>query len=151
MAAGHYLPAGLPAPVPEPDGLDAPYWEGTRQRELRVQRCRSCATWQWGPEWICHRCLSFDVGWERVEPRGVIYSWERAWHPVHPALKGCPPYVVVLVELPHAGGVRMLGNLVGDPHQEVRIGNPVDAVFEPHDDARSPYTLVQWRRSDHSR
>ena len=78
------------------------------------------------------------------------HSWERAWHPVHPALKGHPPYVVVLVELPEAGGVRMLGNLLGDPHQAVRIGDPVDAVFEPHDDTRTPYTLVHWRRAGRS-
>jgi uncharacterized OB-fold protein len=135
----------MPAPAPAPDGLDAPYWDGTRAGELRVQRCRACGTWQWGPEWICHACLSFDVGWERVEPRGRIYSWERAWHPVHPALKGHPPYVVVLVELPHAGSVRMVGNLLGDPHQAVTIGADVEAVFEHHDDAAPPYTLVQWR------
>ena len=39
----------------------------------------------------------------------------------------------------------MLGNLLGDPHQEVTIGAAVEAVFEPHDDAPAPYTLVQWR------
>ncbi len=43
------------------------------------------------------------------------------------------------------GNIRMLGNLLGDPHQDVTIGAPVEAVFEPHDDAPSPYTLVQWR------
>jgi uncharacterized protein len=32
----YYLPAGLPAPVAEPDGLDRPYWEGTRRGELWV-------------------------------------------------------------------------------------------------------------------
>jgi uncharacterized OB-fold protein len=52
---------------------------------------------------------------------------------------------VVLVELPEAGGIRMLGNLVGDPRQLVRIGAPVDAVFEPHDDAKVPFTLVHWK------
>jgi uncharacterized OB-fold protein len=51
----------------------------------------------------------------------------------------------VLVELPHAGDVRMLGNLLGDPQQEVMIGAAVEAVFEPHDDAAAPYALVQWR------
>ena len=142
-----YLPAGMPAPVPEADGLDRPYWEGTRQGELRVQRCRACRTWLWGPEWICHRCRSFDLEWVAVEGRGVIYSWERPWHPVHPALKGHGPYVAVLVELPHAGHVRMLGNLLGDPAQAVRIGAPVVAVFEPHDDAQPPYTLVHWRHA----
>ena len=140
-----YLPAGLPRPTPEPDGLSAPYWEGTRRGELLIQRCRACRGWQWGPEWICHACLSFDVGWERVDGRGLIYSWERAWHPVHPALANAGPYIVALVELPHAGGIRMIGNLLGDPRQDVRIGAPVTAHFEPHDDAQPPYTLVHWR------
>ena len=140
-----YLRPGLPAPVPENDGLDAPYWEGTRRGELMVQRCAACGTWQWGPEWICHKCLSFDVKWHKVEGRGRIYSWERAWHPVHPALKEQGPYIAVLVELPHAGNIRMLGNLLGDPRQDVRIGAEVEAVFEPHDEAKPPFTLVQWR------
>ena len=26
-----YLPEGLPIPVPEPDGLSAPYWAGLRE------------------------------------------------------------------------------------------------------------------------
>jgi uncharacterized OB-fold protein len=52
--------------------------------------------------------------------------------------------VVVLVELPHAGHVRMIGNLVGDPHREVVIGAPVTAVFEPHPEATPPYALVHW-------
>jgi len=145
--AAPYLPAGLPQPVPEPDGLDAPYWAGTRRGDLLVQRCGACGGWQWGPEWICHRCLAFDLEWTTVEPRGTIYSWERAWHPVHPALRGRGPYVVVLVELPHAGGVRMVGNLLGDPMQTVEIDAAVEAVFEAHDDATPPFTLVHWRRT----
>jgi uncharacterized OB-fold protein len=140
------LPAGLPAPMPMRDGLDAPYWEATRAHQLKVQRCRSCQGWQWGPEWICHHCHSFDVGWEEVAPEGVIYSWERPWHPVHRALAEAVPYTVLLVELPHAGGVRMVGNLVGDPLQPFAIGDRVTAVFEDHDEADTPYTLVQWVR-----
>jgi uncharacterized protein len=143
----YVLPVGMPRPVPEGDKLDAPYWEGTRAGELRVQRCRRCREFQWGPEWICHKCLAFEMEWVAVPPRGHIYSWERAWHPVHPALKDHGPYVVVLVELPEAGNVRMIGNLVGDPLQTVEIGAPVEAVFEPHDDVTPPYTLVQWKRS----
>lgn len=138
------LPPGLPAPVPSPDGLDTPYWQGTRRHELWVQRCRSCLAWQWGPEWICHACRSFDVGWEQVEPSGRIYSWERVWHPVNPVLAPACPYVIVLVELPDAGGVRVLGNLVGDPTEPFAIGDQVEAVFEDHDDAATPFTLVQW-------
>jgi uncharacterized OB-fold protein len=148
--AAYYLPTGMPAPVPEPDGLDKPYWDGTRRGELMVQRCRTCRAWQWGPEWICHACLSFDLEWMRIEGRGTIYSWERAWHPVHPALKDHGPYIVALVELPEAGGIRMLGNLLGDPVQVVTIGAPVLAVFEPHDDAQVPFTLVHWKVAQRS-
>ena len=147
MTAGeHYLASGLPSPVPARDGLDGPYWEGAREGVLRVQRCDSCGGHQWGPEWMCHRCQSFDVGWVDVDPVGTIYSWERSWHPVHPALADQGPYVVVLVELAHVDGVRMLGNLLGDPHIDVEIGANVEAVFEQHDDAEHPHALVQLRR-----
>ena len=140
-----YLPAGLPAPTSAPDGLAAPYWAGTRQNKLMVQKCRGCGAWQWGPEWVCHRCHSFDLGWEEVKGRGVIYSYQKPHHPVHSALAGHGPYIIVLVELPDFGGIRMVGNLLGDPAQTVTIGAAVEAVFEPHDGAEPPYTLVQWR------
>ena len=97
---GFYLPEGLSIPVPENDGLSAPYWAGLRDEKLMIQRCRGCGSWQWGPEWLCHECLGFELDWVEVEPRGRIYSWERPWHPVHPALKDHGPYIVVLVELP---------------------------------------------------
>jgi uncharacterized OB-fold protein len=136
-----YLPAGLPTPASAPDGLDTAYWEATRRHELVVQRCTACRTYLFGPEWICWQCQSFDLEWAPVAGRGRIYSWERVWHPVHPALKAACPYLVVLVELPEAGNVRMVGNLLGDPLQEVEIGGEVEVVFEDHD----AFTLVQWQ------
>ena len=142
-----YLPEGMPVPVPMNDGLDKPYWDGLQAGKLQVQRCGDCGTWQWGPDWICHECNSFNMEWTGVEGEGTIYSWERAWHPVHPALNGHGPYVVVLVELPHAGNVRMIGNLLGDPTREVTIGSKVKAVFENHG-GDQPYTLVQWQVAD---
>jgi uncharacterized OB-fold protein len=142
-----YLPAGMPMPSSGPDGLSAPYWEGTRLGKLRVQKCVGCGAWQWGPEWICHRCHSFDLKWEEVQGKGRIYSYQRPHHPVHAALTGHGPYIAVLVELPDHGNIRMVGNLLGDPSQPVTIGAPVTAVFEPHDAANPPYTLVQWRLS----
>jgi uncharacterized protein len=138
----HYLDGdGMPAPTPENDNLDLPYWDATKVHRLAVQRCASCQKYQWGPEWICHNCLSFDVGWQDVDPVGTIFSWERPWHPVHAALTSSTPYLIVLVELTHADNVRMVGNLLGDPTQSVQIGAPVHAVFEDHDG----YTLVQWQ------
>jgi uncharacterized protein len=140
-----YLPTGLPIPVPEPDGLSAPFWTGLREERLLVQRCPRCSTWQFGPEWLCHSCHLFDPQWVEVAARGRIYSWERVWHPVHQVLKDRPPYIAVLVELPHAGCVRLVGNLLGDPQQEVRIGVEVTGAYEHHPDAVPPFSLLQWR------
>jgi uncharacterized OB-fold protein len=142
-----YLAKGLPQPVATHDGLDAPFWSALRDERLMLQRCNRCKRFQWGPEWICHRCLSFDLGYEAVAADGRIYSYERVWHPVHPALKTQGPYLVVLVELPHADGVRLVGNLLGDPRQNVTIGGSVEGVFEHHADADPAFTLLQWRVS----
>ena len=139
-----YLKPGLPGPVPAPDGLDAPFWQGLRDERLLLQRCAQCRRWQWGPEWICFRCLSFDLRFEEVPPTGIIYSYERIWHPVHPALKAQGPYLVVLVQLPHADDVRLVGNLLGEPRRNVQIGTAVMARFEHHNDADPAFSLLQW-------
>jgi uncharacterized OB-fold protein len=145
ITSKHYLPDGLPIPAPEQDSLSAPYWEGLQRERLRVQRCRQCAQVQWGPEWICHRCHAFDLAWKDVEPRGQIYSWERVWHAVHPALKNAVPYLVVLVELASHPEVRLIGNLLGDPLQSIAIGQAVVGVFEHHVTSNPAYSLLHWR------
>jgi uncharacterized OB-fold protein len=134
-------------PVPQPDGLDAPFWDGLREEKIVLQRCAACARYQWGPEHVCYDCGSFDVGWaEAPRPadgsyRGAVFSWERVWHAVDASLAAVVPYVVVLVELPDAYGVRLIGNLVDPPDGPVRIGAGVSPVFEHHD----THTLLLWR------
>lgn len=141
----YYLPEGMPAPMPSRDGLDKRYWRGLLNEKLTVQRCSKCQGWQWGPEWLCHSCHSFDLDWCEVKGEGLIYSWERSWHPVHPALQDHGPYIVVLVELPAIDNIRMVGNLLGDPEQDIVIGSPVNIVYEHHPNAKEPFTLAQWQ------
>ena len=136
-----YLKPGLARPAPT-DGLDAPFWDGLRDEKLLLQRCAACTGWQWGPELVCHRCHSFDLRYEETEATGVIYSHQRVWHPVHPALAEQGPYIIVLVELPHADNVRMIGNLLGEPEQPLEIGAAVAGVFEHHLDEDPPHTLL---------
>ena len=64
-----------------------------------------------------------------------------------PPLAERGPYLVVVVELPSAGNVRMIGNLLGDTHQPVPIAANVRAVFEHHDHGESSFTLLQWQRA----
>jgi uncharacterized OB-fold protein len=148
MPSSTYLPEGLPIPVPGPGGLGAPYFEGLRRERLLLPRCRACGLFQWPPGWICHACHAADLSWTQVEPEGVIFSWARSWHAVHPALKDAVPYLTVIVEIEGAGGVRLVGNLLGDPLQTVRIGARVRGRFEHHAHGAPPYTLLQWTAAD---
>src|SRR3954452_24136005 len=104
-----YLPSGLSVPKPLPDGLDQEAFDSLRMHELAVRRCSHCGTWQWPPEGICHACRGFDLGWQKVQPTGYIFSWTRVWHPVRAVLRPAVPYLVVLVEVPAAGNVRLIG------------------------------------------
>ena len=140
-----YLNPGLPVPVASPDGLDAPYWEAAARDVLVMQVCKDCGKYQWGPEWVCHYCHSENVTFEEISPRGQIYSYERVWHPVHPALSEQGPYLIVLVTFPELNDARMVGNLIRDPHQTVKIGADVEAVFEHHRESDPEFTLVNWQ------
>jgi uncharacterized OB-fold protein len=127
---------------PSVEGLDAPYWEGLREGRLTVQRCRGCETWLWGPRRVCPSCYGFDLGWESVPAVGVVYTWCRSHHPYLSELADLLPYTTVLVALPHAGDVRMLGLLTGDP-LSVAIGDRVTGVVE-HPQG-SAWPVLRWR------
>ena len=83
--------------------------------KLLLQRCGAASGWQWGPEWCATAATRSTWATRRRPPRACIYSHQRVWHPVHPALAEQGPYIVVLVELPHADDVRIVGNLARRP------------------------------------
>jgi uncharacterized protein len=137
-------PPWLPAEPPAPGDPAGPHWDGLRAHELRILRCARCERWIWPPRPICPGCRGFELSWRAVEPAGRIYSWTRTWQPFAPEVSGHLPYVVVLVELPQAGGRRLLGVLRDAGQAGVAIGADVDGEFEdPPDGAHAP--LLRWR------
>jgi hypothetical protein len=72
-----------------------------------------------------------------------VFSYTIIHHPVHPALAESVPYNVILVELPDAGSVRLISNLVDVPPDEVRVGLEVEVVFE---DVGHDVTLPRFSR-----
>jgi hypothetical protein len=93
---------------------------------------------------VCAACHSTDATWERVSGRGRVFSYTIVHHPVHPALAERVPYNVVLVELPDAGRVRIISNLVDVAPDDVRVGLEVEVTFE---DIDADVTLPRFRRS----
>jgi hypothetical protein len=136
-----YLPAELPRLIPGRD--DAPWWEALCRHELTVQRCARCGTWRHPPSPVCAVCHESEARFERVSGRGRVFSYTIIHHPVHPALAESVPYNVILVELPDAGSVRLISNLVDVPPDEVRVGLEVEVVFE---DVGHDVTLPRFSR-----
>lgn len=125
------------------DGVDAPHWQGLRAGRLLLQRCVACAEWIWAPRPICPACHCFDLGWEPVEPAGTVYSWTRTWQSFAPETAGHLPYTAVLVELPAAGGRRVLGVLDEADGVTPAIGDRVHGIIQqPPGDGQLP--LLRW-------
>lgn len=117
-----------PRPVVNRD--NAGFWEGVSRHLLLIQRCEACGTprFPWLPG--CNSCGC--LAWDTVESagEGTLYSYVVMHHPPFPAFD--PPYAVGLVELTE--GVRMISNVVGVPHDRVRIGMPVRLEFAQVDE-----------------
>jgi hypothetical protein len=122
----------LEKPLPAINEDSAPYWEGTRTGELRAQRCADCGRLRFPPAILCPRCLSERVEWQRLSGRGTIYTYVIVHRPQHPAFFADAPYNVAIVEL--AEGLRMHTSIVGCANEDLRVGMPVEVVFEKIND-----------------
>jgi uncharacterized OB-fold protein len=115
-------------PLPVISDYNRPFWEGARRHELRLQRCNSCRKF-WAPNGpVCPHCFSEDYSWDKVQGRGKIAAWVVFHKVYHPAFATDVPYNVAFVELDE--GPRIIANVIGVRNDELRIGMPVEVVFE---------------------
>jgi hypothetical protein len=117
----------LPAVTPS----NEQFWRGGAEGELRVLRCRACGHWIHPPAPVCPACLGRQVAAEATSGRAVVHTFTVNWQPWYPHFD--PPYVVAIVELPEQAGLRLTTNIVGCSPDDVRIGLPVQVVFEHYD------------------
>jgi uncharacterized OB-fold protein len=115
-------------PVPAITPEMAPFWEAARRHELVAQRCLECGTFRFPAREVCSRCLSRRVEWERVSGRGRVFSVVVMHQANHPWFAARTPYAVVVVELEE--GARMLSSVVGPEPHAIRIGMPVEVMFD---------------------
>ena len=113
--------------------------------ELRLQQCQRCDRVQFPPEDVCRACGSLELGAKASAGRGAVESVVVVHHAVHPALRSHIPYAVVLVALDDAP-VRLLGNVLNRPPDDIAIGARVRVVFEEVLDPESGEVLriPQW-------
>lgn len=118
-------------PIPMPTPETRHYWDGARQSELRLQRCRDHGHVYFPPRPFCPECSSRDVEVFRASGRGRLYSYvisQRAG----PGFD--PPYAIAVVELEE--GPRLMTSIVDTPQtpEALVLDMPVEVAFEPISD-----------------
>lgn len=129
-------------------GADDEFWKALEVGALRLPRCASCERWIWPAHFRCGQCGSWELRWDEVAPEGVVYSWTRTWYSFDRTKERAEdvPYVVALVEIPHAGNVRVLGMLDGD-ESTLAIGASVTGTIHPPAEKSKGYPSITWSLS----
>ena len=115
-------------PLPQPDEQTQFYWDAARRHELHILRCQDCQTYIHYPKPICWNCHSDNLKPERVSGRGTVYTYSVVRQNPMPPFRERVPYAVGIVELEE--GPRMMSALVEARPEDIRIGLPVEVVFE---------------------
>ena len=121
--------------------MAAEFYEFCHQHELRFQRCTDCNTWRHVPRDMCAKCGSFNWEWAKSAGKGKVFSWTTAMQPMLPQFADVIPYSPVVVEMDE--GVRLVSWLTNVPDSDLRLGLPVEVVFE---DVTPEVTLPKFRK-----
>jgi uncharacterized protein len=119
----------LPSPTPE----TAPYWEGARAHELRIQFCTECNQYFFYPRIFCPKCLSDAVEWRAVSGKGTLVTYVLSARPA-PGFEEELPYAVAIVKLDE--GPHLMTNIVGTEikPENLPAGMAVEVDFEDIND-----------------
>ena len=126
-------------PLPNPNEADTrAFWEGTKDKELRYQKCNDCSTLVFYPRRHCTGCLGNNLSWHTASGRGTVYSYSVVRQSYHPFFRSRVPSAVAWIDLDE--GPRLLSNVVGveDPLNEVQIGQRVEVEWEEHENLSIP-------------
>jgi uncharacterized OB-fold protein len=107
-----------------PGALDREFFEAAARGTLLYQQCPACGHRQFYPRLLCTACGG-DVVWASASGRGAVHTFTIVRQNGQKPFKDELPYAVAMVELEE--GVRMMGNVMGCPVEQVRIGMAVEA------------------------
>src|SRR6266403_2194814 len=122
--------------LPRLDSDNRFFWTAGAGGELRLMRCRDCATFIHPPRPVCRKCLSERVEPEAVAGTGIVDTFTINYQQWRPGLS--VPYVIARVAIDGAPGVFFTTNIVGCAVDEVEIGDRVRVKFEQHGEVYLP-------------
>ncbi|MBI4300933.1 MAG: Zn-ribbon domain-containing OB-fold protein [Chloroflexi bacterium] len=118
-----------PLPLIEPE--TQAFWEAAKRHEFTLQKCQNCGAYYF-PATDCNKCSSPKMEWVQASGKGKVFTFITMHQLYHPSFEGEIPYNVSIIEL--AEGPFMMSNVVDIPADDVKIGMPVEVVFEDVND-----------------
>ena len=115
-------------PIPSPDEITAPFFDGARGGKLMLQHCTGCGKWSFPVRERCPHCFETKLEWRAASGRGTLYTFAIMHQVMNPGFASAVPYNVSQVDLEE--GVRMISNVVGVENAALRVGMKLEAVFE---------------------
>jgi uncharacterized protein len=137
------MAADYAKPLPAPDLDTRPFWEYCKAHELRAQRCSGCGAFRWPPRELCPNCRTWDYEWVPLAGKGRVYSFVVPHHVTVPAFQPDAPYVIAHITIDGTDDcVRITSNVIDCPWEDVKVGMPVEVIFE---DVTEDVTLPKFR------
>jgi uncharacterized OB-fold protein len=131
-------------PLPLQDADQQPYWDAANRHELALQKCTSCGEFVHPPGPGCPWCGEGEFTWVNLgnEISGSVYSFIVVHRAFLQSFVDDVPYVIALIDVDGAPGIRITGNVAGVEPDQVSIGMRVRMFWE---DRALGYSIPQWQ------
>jgi uncharacterized protein len=111
------------------------FWKSGADGKLRFLRCDTCSYLIHPPTSYCPRCQGREATPAAVSGRGTLYSFTENHQPWD---GDGDVYVIGIVEIDDQPDIRLMTNVVGVEPDQLRIGMPLEVLFENHDPVYLP-------------
>jgi len=115
-------------PPPYRNDVALPLTEAAQENTFKLPVCAACQTVQYPPREICRRCLSDDLVWQPVSPRGTLLSQVDLHHSLEPYFRDHLPWPTGTVQLEN-GAVIICHLLNGHMATDSKVD--MQAVIDP--------------------
>lgn len=130
-----------PKPLPEPTPVSRPFWDGLRERKVRVQFSPSLGEYVFYPRLLAPGTLADDLEWREISGMGTLYTFTVAGRETAPPWADSLPQLLAVVQWDE--GPKFSTELVETDPNELKVGLRVEPVFD--DVPGSEITMLRYR------
>lgn len=122
----------------EPTDEARPFWDACNNEKFLLQRCGHCVQTVYPPKLYCPHCGDEHLVWREANMKGTVYSFTHVFVSFNADFWNSQlPYTSLLIDLDD--GVRFVSRLIGEDHQEVRVGDRVQIKFVSVENRKLPF------------